>query len=226
MSSRIAFLRRALAANLAPMLQTAGGPCTQVATADAALTRFLNGAGGKFDLPLLAVGYAGSRSEPAATDRLWHKSVATLVVFVIIESRGGIDSELTTADVGLDDLVDRVIDLLAGKRIYKLDAAGAYLDDEGNVTTDPAEYVEIGHPLEIHGDEPAPLPPWADEHNLVAWAVTVSTDQTWQPNRDEVLSPEEFEKIAGAVGPHEVVESDDDTVTDSVGVLYDDPPTD
>ncbi|MFA5121890.1 hypothetical protein [Zavarzinia sp.] len=178
----------------------------QIAEADHNLVRFLSGAGGKYNLPLLAVAYAGS-PQTASIDaaRLGHESRRGLVIFVVVnavETAG--DSART-----INDLLDAIDDALTG--LLPVDSLGA----------------ELGHPLENIGDSPVPLPAEATSRNLVAWSVGFQTLQQWLPSRAAVDTPDEFEKIQGVVGPVEgETQPEDDTTMDSLGVEYDDPTTD
>lgn len=183
---------------LAPLKKSEGGPASDVVVVDAKFAAFLSGRGGKFDLPLVGVAYAGSpQTASATTGRLLHRSVRVVAVFIVTRDAAGVEAEATRPTIGLHDLADAVEDLVAG-------AVPMVGDDV------------IGHPIECVGDEPVPLPAEAVAKNLVAWSVGLQFVQEWMPDRDAVTDPPEFTKIAGATAPGtDAVEPDADTTMDA-----------
>jgi hypothetical protein len=197
----------AVARMLAPMERALGGPVSDVAVADAKFTQFLAGRGGKFDLPLVAVAYAGSpQTASSGTRRLRHSSVRVVAVFVVTNDRAGIPSEMTAENVGLNDLTDRVEDLLAGSTPYLVNEDGDYLKNvgtalepatDGSTTETPAiNGVALGHPLECLGDEPVALPAEAAGKNLVCWSVGFRFVQAWMPDRADATDPADMSELA------------------------------
>lgn len=191
----------AVVALLAPLKKSAGGPAADVVVVDAKFAEFVSGRGGRYDVPLVGVAYAGSpQTNSADVARLRHRSVRVVAVFIVTRDTGGVEAEVQRETVGLHDIADRVEDLVAGA-----------VPKVGDVV--------IGHPIECVGDEPVPLPAEAAARNLVAWSVGLQFIQEWLPDRDEVASPEEFERISGAMGPTgDAPAPDADTITDALGV--------
>lgn len=185
----------AIMALLAPMKKANGGHATDVVTADSKVVRFLSGAGGKFDLPLVVVGYAGApKQESLSTRRLLHGGWRLFDVFLITRDMAGVESELTAPGAGLLDLIEAVEDRLAGAFPFLVNAAGDFVTAEGAVTTTPhIDGVKLGHPIECIGDAPEPMPPEAFARNLVGWSVSVRFRQDWLPDRGDVVNPADMD---------------------------------
>ena len=189
MSNRINYLVDAMIGDLQTMITDE--LVTAVIVADKkfsdALTR-----GGKVDLPLCGVAYGGTaKAEPIDGDDLTSRAVARFSIFLVLRDRGGVASELTD-DGQLYDLVDKVVDLLAGKTPLKQSRAGELILD------DDEQQQPLGVAWIYRSDEPIGLAKDVHAKGLRAWAVRFECLHAFRPARADVTAQDEpIEAIVG-----------------------------
>ena len=155
--NRVNRLLTALQTALAPVVTA--GLAKGVVDADADFGDTASGRGGKFDLPLLGVAYAGDKNAgPLGTDRIRQRAAAGFVVFILVSDRAGTPATQRT----INELVDAVIDA----------AAGIAPTEGGDV---------LGAPWAYAGSSPEPLGSESERLGLRLWAVTFVCEHAFVP---------------------------------------------
>lgn len=155
--NRINRLLTALQTALAPVVSA--GLASRIVDADADFGDTASGRGGKFDLPLVGVAYAGDKNAGALdTGRVRQRAAAGFVVFILVSDRGGTPATARR----VNDLVDAVIDA----------AAGVVPTEGGDV---------LGAPWGYAGSSPEPLGADSERQGLRLWAVTFVCEHAFVP---------------------------------------------
>lgn len=137
------------------------GKVRDVVLADSDFSKVIQTGGGKYALPLIGVGYAGSIGSAIDTGGDIHEGENKIGVLIAVQNRAGVDDALAE----LYDLVDSTIDAVMAQPAIKRTRAGvAILDDED------AEQI-IGSSFEFVGDSPLALPSAAEAKGVLAWSV-------------------------------------------------------
>jgi hypothetical protein len=173
--SRINAMLDALMASLLPL--ATAGTVKGIVEADADFGDVAMGGGGKFDVPLIGVAYAGDKDAgPLDTGRVRQRARAGFIVFILVTDRPGVG--VTQRQV--NDLIDAVIDAVAG------------------VTPMDGE-TPLGAPWAYAWAGPEPLPAESAKRNLRLWALTFVCEHAFVPTTASAGADDELEGVDGTM---------------------------